>query len=211
MNKVRILLADDHIMFRQGLERVINDTQDLCVSDTVGDGSEVLEKISHKEFDVLVLDIGMPGLSGFDVLKEIKRKKIDLKVLVLSMYPPEQYAIRALKTGAAGYLTKGSILSELISAIRQVASGKKFISEDVASLLSENILHGSNQAPHELLSEREYQVMCHLAKGETVSEIAKLLSLSSNTISTYRSRIIEKMHLRNNAEIAVYAVYHGLI
>lgn len=211
MNKIRILLADDHVMFREGLEKVLNDTDGLAVTDTAGDGAEALKKLAHGEWDVMVLDIAMPGLGGIDVLKALKDRKNPVRVLVLSMYPPEQYAIRMLKAGAAGYLTKGSSLSELISAIRQVARGKKYISPTVAELLSDNLMGDIDYAPHEILSEREYQVMCHLAKGRTVSEIAKLLSLSSNTISTYRTRILTKMGMKNNAELTHYAVSEGLV
>ncbi|MEN8179654.1 MAG: response regulator transcription factor [Pseudomonadota bacterium] len=168
MNKIRILLADDHVMFREVLVRVLNETDGLVVTDTAGNGAETLQKLAHEDWDVLVLDIAMPGLGGIDVLKTLKAKKSTIKVLVLSMYPPEQYAIRVLKAGAAGYLTKGSSLSELISAIRQVAKGKKYINPAVASLLSDSLLGDADQAPHEILSEREYQVMCHLAKGRTV-------------------------------------------
>jgi DNA-binding NarL/FixJ family response regulator len=211
MHKTRILLADDHVMFLQGLEKVINETGDLLVVGAVGSGSEVLTTIELEDWDVLVLDIAMPGLGGIDVLKTLKAKKSAMKVLVLSMYPPEQYAIRMLKAGASGYLTKGSPLSELMYAIRQVSRGKKYITPAVASLLSDNLLDDIDHAPHELLSEREYQVICHLAKGKTVSEIADLLSLSSKTISTYRTRILLKMHMKNNAELTHYAVSHGLV
>ena len=209
--QIRILLADDHAMFREGLEKVLNETDDLKVTDAVGDGADVLNRLHHPEWDVLVLDIAMEGLGGIDVLKALKARKSTLKVLVLSMYPPEQYALRVLKAGALGYLTKGSSLSELISAIRKVALGKKYISADVASLLSDNLLGDLEHEPHEILSEREYQILCHLAKGRTVTEIAELLSLSSNTISTYRARVLKKMNLKNNAELAHYAVSHGLL
>ncbi|MET0091890.1 MAG: response regulator transcription factor [Sedimenticola sp.] len=211
MNRIRILLADDHAMFREGLERVINSTDGMEVTDSVGDGAEVLKKLSSGDWDVLVLDIAMSGLGGIDVLKALKAKKSPQKVLVLSMYPPEQYAIRVLKAGAAGYLTKGSSLSELITAIRQISQGKKYISPEVASLLSDNLLGDIEHAPHEILSEREYQVMCHLAKGRSVSDIAELLSLSSNTVSTYRARVLKKLSLKNNAELAHYAVSNNLV
>ncbi|MES9962260.1 MAG: response regulator transcription factor [Candidatus Sedimenticola sp. 20ELBAFRAG] len=211
MSDIRILLADDHVMFREGLEKVLNETDGLLVSDAVSDGAEVLKKLVNQDWDVLVLDIAMSGLGGIDVLKSLKARKSSMKVLVLSMYPPEQYAIRVLKAGAAGYLTKGSSISELVSAIRQVAQGKKYINPAVASLLSDNLLGDIEYAPHEILSEREYQVMCHLAKGRTVSDVAELLSLSRNTVSTYRTRILKKMNLKNNAELAHYAVSQGLV
>lgn len=211
MNKIRILLADDHIMFREGLERVLNETEDISVIDAVGDGAGVLKKIETEQFDVLVLDIAMPGLGGIDVLRILKKKKTDIKVLVLSMYSPEQYAIRVLKAGAVGYLTKGSHLSELLFAIRSIAKGKKYINDELTNLLSNNILDDVGHAPHDLLSTREYQVLCHLAQARTVSEIGELLSLSSKTISTYRTRILNKLNMKNNSELAHYVFIHGLI
>jgi DNA-binding NarL/FixJ family response regulator len=211
MNKIRILLADDHVILRKGLKQIMDETDDLLVAGEAGNGVEVLEKIRSSDWDVLVLDIAMPGLGGIDVLKRLHDEKSDLPVLVLSTYPPEQYALRLLKSGAAGYMTKESAPDELVLAIRQVAGGRKYISPSVAELLSDKLLDESTQKPHELLSEREFQVMCQIAKGKTVSEIADVLSLSVKTISTYRSRILTKMHMKNNAELTHYAIKSNLV
>jgi DNA-binding NarL/FixJ family response regulator len=170
-----------------------------------------LSQIRQGGIDVLVLDIAMPGLGGADVLKRLHDEKLPLPVLILSSYPAEQYALRMLKAGASGYMTKESAPDELVQAIRKVATGKKYLSPIVAELLSESVLNTGVNQPHEQLSDREFQVMCQIAKGNTVSQVAELLNLSVKTVSTYRSRILQKMHLKNNSELTHYAFKNGLV
>ena len=208
---IKVLIADDHAVVRKGLRQIISETTDIVVADEADNGHEVLEKISKKDYDVVVLDISMPGRSGLDVLKQIKKEKPGLSVLILSIYPEEQYAIRVLKTGASGYLTKDSAPDELISAIRKVSKGGKYITPSLAEKLAVHMNSDFEKPPHELLSNREYQVMRMIASGKTVGEIAELLSLSVKTISTYRSRILVKMNMKNNSELTHYAIKNKLV
>jgi DNA-binding NarL/FixJ family response regulator len=171
----------------------------------------VLDKIGKDDLDLVVLDIAMPGRGGLDILKEIKSLKPKLPVLVLSMYPEEQYAVRVLKSGASGYLTKESAPVELVKAIRQISQGKKYISPSLAEKLAVDLEISPDRPPHETLSDREYQVMCMIASGKTLKEIADGLSLSIKTISTYRSRILEKMNMKTNAELTHYAIKNRLV
>ncbi len=209
--KLRILLADDHTMFREGLKKVLSSSSGFVVSGEAGNAPEALDRIRKSEFDVVVLDISMPGGDGIDVLKEIRRVKPHLPVLILSMYPEDQYSYRAIKAGASGYLTKDKATSELIDAIRQIAAGRKYISSAVAEQLAVDIQKGGDRPLHKSLSDREYQVMCLIATGKTVKDIAFDLSLSVSTISTVRMRILKKLGKKTNAEIAYYAVKHGLV
>lgn len=211
MKKIEILIADDHPIVRAGFTQVIADTGDMVVAAEAGNGAEVLNLIRKRDFDVILLDISMPGRNGLEVIKDIKALKPKIPVLFLSIYPEEQYAIRALRAGAAGYLTKASAPHELIAAIRKVTSGGKYISAALAERLSDYIGTDPDKAPHERLSDRELQVMLMIASGMTVSQIAQELCLSVKTVSTYRSHILEKMKLKNNAEITLYAVQNKLI
>lgn len=211
MKKIRILIADDHPIVRAGFKQVLSETPDMEVTDEAGNGQEAMACIRKKELDVVLLDISMPGRSGLEVLKELKEEQPKLPVLILSMYPEEQYAIRALRAGASGYLTKASAANELISAIRKVAEGGKYISATLGERLTEFLGTDMTRPPHELLSDREYQVMLMIASGKTVSSIAEDLCLSVKTISTYRTHILEKMRMKNNAEITFYAVQNGLV
>ncbi|MDT8285011.1 MAG: response regulator transcription factor [Thermovirgaceae bacterium] len=211
MKKIRILIADDHPIVRAGFKQVLSDTPDMEVTDEAGNGQEVMACVRKKKLDVVLLDISMPGRSGLEVLKELKEELPKLPVLILSMYPEEQYAIRALRAGASGYLTKASAPNELISAIRKVAEGGKYISATLGERLTEFLGSDMTRPPHELLSDREYQVMLMIASGKTVSAIADELCLSVKTISTYRTHILEKMRMKNNAEITFYAVQNGLV
>lgn len=211
MKKIRILIADDHPIVRAGFKQVLSETPDMEVTDEAGNGQEAMACIRKKELDVVLLDISMPGRSGLEVLKELKEEQPKLPVLILSMYPEEQYAIRALRAGASGYLTKASAANELISAIRKVAEGGKYISATLGERLTEFLGTDMTRPPHELLSDREYQVMLMIASGRTVSAIAEELCLSVKTISTYRTHILEKMRMKNNAEITFYAVQNGLV
>jgi len=208
---IKILIADDHAIVREGLKQILSESPDLVVVAEASSGQEVLEKISKKDLDLVVLDIAMPGRGGLDILKEIKTQTPRLPVLMLSMYPEEQYAIRVLKSGASGYLTKESAPTELVMAIRQISQGKKYISPSLAEKLAIDLELSPDKLPHEILSDREYQVMCMIASGKTLKEIADGLSLSIKTISTYRSRILEKMNMRTNAEVTHYAIKNNLV
>jgi DNA-binding NarL/FixJ family response regulator len=205
------LIADDHAIVREGLKQILSESSDLVVVDEASTGQEVLEKINKNDLDLVVLDIAMPGRGGLDILKEIKTQKPRLPVLMLSMYPEEQYAVRVLKSGASGYLTKESAPGELVKAIRQISQGKKYISPTLAEKLAIDLEISPDRLPHETLSDREYQVMCMIASGKTLKEIADELSLSIKTISTYRSRILEKMHMKTNAELTHYAIKNRLV
>jgi DNA-binding NarL/FixJ family response regulator len=208
---IKILIADDHAIVREGLKQILSESPDLVVVAEASSGQEVLEKISKNDLDLVVLDIAMPGRGGLDILKEIKTQKPRLPVLMLSMYPEEQYAIRVLKAGASGYLTKESAPDELVKAIRQISQGKKYISPSLAEKLAIDLEVSPDKLPHEILSDREYQVMCMIASGKTLKEIADGLSLSIKTISTYRSRILEKMNMKTNAELTHYAIKNNLV
>jgi len=207
---IRILIADDHPIVRQGLRRVLSETTEMSV-DEAADGAEVLDMVSKNEYHVILLDISMPGRGGIDILKQLKRERPGIGVLILSTHPEEQYGLRVLKAGASGYLTKQSVPERLIDAIRKVARGGKYISPGLAERLAVEVGAGSGGPPHERLSDREYQVMCMMASGKGVSEIADELALSVKTISTFRSRILEKMNMKNNAEITRYAIKNGLV
>jgi two-component system invasion response regulator UvrY len=207
--QTRILLADDHVMFREGVKKVLSGMPEFVVVDEASNAAEVLEKASR--CDVVVLDIAMPGRDGIDVLRQLKHLNAHLQVLILSMYPEDQYAFRAIKAGASGYLTKNKASSELIEAIRRVASGRKYISAEVAEQLADDLEHETEGPLHQKLSDREYQVMCMIASGKTVKQIAEELSLSVSTISTLRSRILKKLGMATNADLTHYAFQHGLV
>ncbi len=210
-SKTRILLADDHTMFREGVKQVLSGTADCVVVDEASNAQEILEKVQRRSLDVLVLDIAMPGRDGIDVLKQVKQIRPHIHVLVLSMYPEDQYAFRAIKAGASGYLTKHKASAELIEAIRRIASGRRYISEEVAEQLATDLGRDADQPPHHKLSDREYQVMCMLASGKTVKQISDELSISVSSVSTLRARILKKLGMKNNAEITHYAIKQGLV
>jgi two-component system invasion response regulator UvrY len=208
---IRVLIADDHPIVREGLKQILSETDDILVVDEAANGQEVLSLAWNNTYDVVLLDISMPGRDGLEVLRELKHQKPKLPVLILSMYPEEHYAIRVLRGGAAGYLTKASAPDELISAIRKVAAGRKYISSSLAERLTYELDRDAERPVHESLSDREYQVMNMIASGKTIKEIADELCLSVKTVSTYRSRILEKMNMKNNAEIVLYAVQNKLV
>ena len=208
---IRILIADDHTIVREGLKQILAETRDMVVADEARNGQEVFAKVSKNEYDVVLLDISMPGRSGLEVLKQLKGERPKLPVLILSMYSEEQYAMRALRAGASGYMTKESAPDELIEAIRKVSQGRKYVSPSLAEKLAVSLELGEEKPPHEMLSDREYQVMCMIASGKTIKEIAEELSLSVKTISTYRSRILEKLNFKTNAAITHYAVQNRLV
>ena len=207
----KILIADDHTIFREGLKRILSESPDIVVADEARNGTEALRKVLNNDFDLVLLDISMPGISGLDVLKQIKNEKPKLPVLILSVYPEEQYAVRVLRAGAAGYLTKESALDELISAIRRIAQGRKYITSSLAERLATAVESDTDRPPHETLSDREYQVLLLIASGKAVKQIAEELYLSEKTISTYRSRILEKMSMKTNAELTHYTIKHHLL
>lgn len=208
---IKILVADDHAIVREGLKQIVRETSDMEVAGEAGNSREVIELVTKHHWDVILLDIGMPGKSGMDVLKEVKAEKPGLPVLMLSMYPEEQYAVRALRAGASGYLTKESVPDELINAIRKVSAGGKYVSSSLAEKLAYDLQAPAERPVHEVLSDREYQVLCMIAGGDTIKEIADQLCLSIKTISTYRSRILEKMRMKNSAELMHYAIKHELV
>ena len=208
---IKILVVDDHVVVREGIKQILAGQEDMVVAGEAGNGPETLNKIVKQDFDLILLDISMPGGSGFEVLKEIKTLQPRLPVLILSMHPEGQYATRMLRAGASGYLTKSSAPEELISAIRKVSRGGKYVTVSLAEILAFDLDTASDKPCHEKLSNREYQVMLMLASGKLVSEVAEALCLSTKTISTYRSRVMEKMSLKKNAELTLYAVKHNLI
>ncbi len=209
--QIRILLADDHTMFREGVKKVLSGTPGFVVVDEAADAAEVLDKARKARCDIVVLDIAMPGRDGIDVLKQLKLMIPGLRVLVLSMYPEDQYAFRAIKAGASGYLTKNKASSELIEAIRRIASGRKYISAEVAEQLADDLEHDADKPLHQRLSDREYQVMCLIASGKTVKQIAGELAVSVSTVSTMRTRILKKLDMKTNSEITRYAITQDLV
>jgi len=208
---IKILIADDHTIVREGLKQIVADVGDMMVADEAGNGQEALQKIREGDYDVILLDISMPGRSGLEVLKDIRAERPKLPVLILSMHSEEQYAVRALRAGASGYLTKASAPDELIGAIRKVSRGRKYVTASLAEKLALELDVDIRKPPHEMLSDREYQVMLMLASGKAVKEIADELCLSVKTISTYRSRILEKMNMKKNAELTLYAIQNSLV
>lgn len=208
---IKIIIADDHAVVRTGLKQIIESDPNLKVMGEASSGFELIEKIQEGNYDVVLLDISMPGKDGLETLKEIKKIKPKLPVLIFTVYPEDQYAVRLLKAGASGYLNKECEPEELIEAIHRVAMGRKYVSENLAELLAQKLEDSSSVPLHELLSDREFQVLCLIASGKTIKEIAEELQLSSNTVSTYRIRILEKMKMKNNAELTHYAIKNGLV
>jgi DNA-binding NarL/FixJ family response regulator len=208
---IRVLVGDDHAVVRRGLKHIVRGTCDITVIDEAGDGNEVLEKVLRSPIDVVVLDISMPGRSGLDVLGQLKGIRPDLPVLVLSVHSEYHYARRVLKMGAAGYLSKERAPEELIDAIRTVAQGKKYITSSLAMQMAEAITAEEAFPRHDALSSREFEVLRLVGNGRTVSEAAGELCLSVKTVSTYRTRLLEKMGMRTNSELTRYAVENGLV
>ncbi|MBP8626459.1 MAG: response regulator transcription factor [Syntrophorhabdales bacterium] len=208
---IKILIADDHAVVRAGIKQILTGQEDIVVEDEAGSGQEVINYLTKRHYDLILLDISMPGRSGLEILEDIKSLQPRLPVLILSMHPEEQYAVRTLRAGAAGYLTKASAPQELITAIRKVSQGGKYVTSSLAEKLAFELDANSEKPIHETLSNREYQVMLMLASGKTVTDIAKELCLSPKTISTYRMRILEKMNMKKNAELTLYAVRNSLI
>ena len=207
----RVLLADDHPLLRNGLKQVLTQEPDLEVVGEAEDSEQVLRQVEETPCDVLVLDLTMPGRGGLDVLRDIRRQHPDLPILILSMHAENQFAVRAIKAGANGYLSKDNAGTEVVKAIRKVLTGKKYVSPSLAEMLANALDQDTERPPHASLSDREFQVLCKIASGMTVSQIAEEISLSVKTISTYRSRVLEKMNMHNNAELTRYAIQSGLV
>jgi len=207
---IRIVIADDHAIVREGLKRIVSSIADMEVAGEAGNGTEVMQRVRELAFDVLVLDLSMPGRSGMELIKLVRGEKPQLRILVLSMHQESQYAVRAIKNGASGYLTKESAPGQLEQAIRKVASGGAFISAEVAEQLALGAMPGSEAVPHEGLSNREFEVLQLLVAGVSLTDIAAQLNLSVKTVSTHKTNLMQKMGLQNQSELIRYAIKHGL-
>lgn len=208
---IRVFIADDHAIVREGLKQILADSRDIIVAGEAENGLDAIKLFRKAKCHVMLLDISMPDRSGIEVLKQVKKENPEMAVLMLSMHREDQYAIRSLKAGAAGYLTKQSAPRELVDAIRLVAAGQKYVSAALAQELASQLSDGHEAAPHETLSDREYQTLTMIASGKTVTAIAQELSLSVKTISEYRARLLVKMKLKNSAELTHYAIKNQLI
>jgi len=208
---IRILIADDHGIVRRGLKQIVSECEGMVVAGEAAGGQEALDLARREQFDVAVIDIAMPGRGGLDILKELRAERPLMKVIVLSVYSEEQYAIRSLRDGASAYLTKANATDELVNAIQAVAAGKRYITPSVAERLATYVEQEGARPPHEALSGREMQVFLFIGSGKSPAEIARELSLSIKTVSTYRARVLEKMRLGSNAEIMKYAIHHNLV
>ena len=208
---IRILIADDHAIVRQGLKQILEEEPDMKIVAEYGNGADVLDWLRNYNCDIALIDIAMPGMNGIDLLNKLHREKPDLPVLVLSIYAENQYAMRLVKAGASGYLTKECAPMEIVEAVRCVASGKKYLSQAVVKMLANEVSAMQKNMPHEILSDREHQIFMLLASARTVTDIADDLGLSVKTVSTYRCRVLEKMCLRNNYELMHYANENNLV
>ncbi len=208
---IRIVIADDHAIVREGLKRIVSEVGDMEVAGEAGDGTEVMQRVRELEFDILVLDLSMPGRSGMELIKLVRAEKPKLRILVLSMHQELQYAVRAIKSGASGYLTKESAPSQLEQAIRKIAGGGAYVTAEVAQQLALGAMPGGQTLPHESLSDREFEVFRLLAAGASVTDIAARLKVSVKTISTHKANLTQKMGLQNNSELVRYALKHGLL
>ena len=208
---LRILIADDHSVVRKGLKQILLDEFSSALIEEVADAEALIKKVISSQWDVVISDLSMPGRSGLDALQQIKSSYPNLPVLILSIHPEEQYALRALKSGASGYLTKDAAPDELVKAVQKILLGKKYISQSIAEKLANTFSADAGINPHESLSDREFDVMKQLANGKSVSEIADMLSLSVTTISTYRARLMTKMNLKSNSDLTRYAIENKLI
>ncbi|MEA4936156.1 MAG: response regulator transcription factor [Paludibacter sp.] len=208
---MKILIADDHTIVREGIKQIIKTLPEVTLIDEVADGEEAYNKILSTDYDMVILDISMPKMTGLDLLQRMKARDIKTRVLILSFYPQEQYAVRAFKLGASGYLSKDSAFEELHLAIKKIASGGKYVSAALAERLIFQDMEIEGKLPHEQLSEREFQVMIMLAKGKSLVEIGNEIFISDKTVSTYRTRIMEKMGLKSNTDLTIYALKNKLI
>jgi two-component system, NarL family, invasion response regulator UvrY len=209
---VKAIVVDDHAIVRRGIVQILSEHPDLAVVAEAGDYSELRAKLKvHADVELLVMDVGLPGKNGIDILKVLRDENPKLRVLIVSMYPEDQYAVRAFRAGAAGYLNKASAPEKLIEAVNQVISGRKYVTPEIAQALIENLNAPEEAAPHAKLSDREFQTLRLIASGKRLSDIAEELALSPKTVSVYRARILEKMAMSNNAELTHYAIKHGLV
>ena len=208
---IKILIADDHAIVREGLKQIVAEETDMKVTGEAANANELFELLDGDSWGIVVLDINMPGKSGLEALKEMKSRNIKVPVLILSMFSEDQYGLRAIKAGAAGYLKKVSAPTDLVSAIRKIVDGGKYISPTLAEKLAENVDVNNKKALHQNLSDREYQIMCFISFGKSAEEIAEELAISIHTVYSYRNRILEKMHLKSNVELTQYAIQHKLI
>jgi two-component system, NarL family, invasion response regulator UvrY len=208
---MKILIADDHQVVREGLKQILKNLKISDLVEEADNGDEALKKIKSGEFDFIILDISMPGRSGLDILKALKDSNINVNILILSVHPQKQYAVRALKLGAAGYISKSSVPEELELAIKNISAGEKYVSSDIIGELVSDFNKKNDIALHERLSEREFQVMCFLVKGTPIKEIGNKLFISERTVSTHRTRLLEKMEMKSNAELTLYAYKNNLI
>jgi len=207
---IRVIVADDHPILRAGLVSVLNASSDLRVVGEAGNGAEVLRAIRDIAFDVLLLDVSMPGKSGLDLMRQIRKDNPRLPILIVSSHPEDQYALRAIKAGASGYVTKMSAPADLVTAVRTVSNGRKFITPALAELLADHVERPDDGTPHESLSDREFQTLKMIAAGHSLTHIAEVLCISVKTVSVYRSRVLEKMRMKGNVELTRYVVEHGL-
>jgi two-component system, NarL family, invasion response regulator UvrY len=208
---LKVLIAEDFPLFRRGIKDLLSGSLGSLTVGECTNAHDLLELVRHKKWDVLILDIGMPGTTGAEALMQVKKERPSLPVIILSMHPEDQYAVRMFKAGADAYLTKASAPEELVKAIKKVLAGGQYVNQSLGEKLVRLVHQPADRMPHELLSDREYEVMRFLASGKTVSEIAEFMRLGATTISTYRARILDKLHLKNNAELMRYAVQHGLV
>ncbi|MDP1996024.1 MAG: response regulator transcription factor [Gallionella sp.] len=208
---ISILVLDDHALIRKGIKQLLEDIPDIRVTGEAAAGTQTINMMREHSYDLVLLDISLPDRHGMDVLKQLKAEQPDIKIIVLSMYPEDQYGVRALKAGAMGYVNKQSVPEKLVGAIRHVISGKKYISEALAEQLLNNLVGESQDLLHQSLSNREYQTLCLMASGKTLTEIAATMTLSPKTVSVYRARMLEKMGFKNNAEAVHYAIAHHLV
>jgi len=208
---IRIVIADDHTIMREGLKRILDGAEDIEVVGEAVDGFEALAQVRKGGFDLILLDLSMPGRSGVDLIRQIKLEAPKLPILILTMHEEEQYAVRVIRAGANGYLTKESAGTQLVSAIRRVASGRPYISIEVAEQLALNIMSPSEDLPHKHLSDREFEVFSMLVSGRSITDIADLLHLSVKTVSTHKTHILQKMHMVSLSELVQYAVAHKIL
>ena len=207
---INILIVDDHLIVREGIKRIIDDTQDIKTIAEASSGKEAMDLIYKNKYDLILLDISMPKQNGLQTLKLIKKHDKTIPVLMLSMHSEEQYAMRSIKAGASGYITKDTASSQLVTAIRKIHNGRKFISKEVAELIMTDLYHNDEKDPHEHLSDREFEILKMIASGRTVKSIAEELSISPKTVSTYRSRILDKLNMKNNSDLIHYVIDYKL-
>jgi DNA-binding NarL/FixJ family response regulator len=211
VEKIKILIADDHAIVREGLKQIVAEEKDITVAGEAENSVQLMELLAKEKWSLIVLDINMPGKSGLEALKDIKIQYPDLPVLILSMFSEDQYGIRAIKAGASGYLKKVSAPTELVTAIRKIVSGGKYINQSLAEKLAEKFGKTEKELPHDKLSDREFQIMCNIALGKSAEEIANELSISINTVYTYRNRILEKLSMKSNVELTQYVLQNKLV